>query len=149
MTCAVIELEIHQRFSAPPAKVFAVVTDHKRLEEWQKGTRVTIQKPGVPPPNGLGAVRKITTGPMSVYEEVVRWEEPNAMDYRLIRGFPLKDHLGEIRLNATPDGGTQLDYRIRYWVPWYAGGSVVGRLFGRQLQGVIAAALEKLARELS
>jgi uncharacterized protein YndB with AHSA1/START domain len=143
-----IEVEMHQHFSAPPATVFAAVTDHKRLEEWQKGTRVTLEKTGVPAPNGLGAVRKISTGPMSIYEEVVRWEEPHQMDYRLIRGLPLRDHLGEIRFKPTPEGGTLIEYRIRYWVPWYAGGSVVGRLAGRQLQRVIGAALAKLAREL-
>ena len=40
-----IELEIDQHFSAPPQRVFDAVTDHKRIEEWQKGTRVTIEKP--------------------------------------------------------------------------------------------------------
>ena len=143
-----IELEIHQHFAAPPATVFAAVTDHKRLEEWQKGTRVTIEKPGTPAPNGLGAVRKISAGPMSVYEEVVRWEEPHAMDYRLLRGLPLHDHLGEIRFKPTPEGGTLLEYRIRYHVPWYAGGNVLGRVMGSQLQRVIAAAMQKLAGEL-
>jgi len=143
-----VELEIDQHFSAPPEKVFAAVTDHKRIEDWQKGTRVTIEKPGVPPPNGLGAVRKIRGGPITVYEEVVRWEAPYIMDYRLIRGFPLRDHLGELRLQPTPEGGTMLYYRIRYRVPWYAGGSLAGRAFGRQLQRIIAVAMEKLAREL-
>jgi len=143
-----IEVEIHQHFSAPPATVFGAVTDHKRLEDWQKGTRVTLEKTGVPPPNGLGAVRRISGGPLHIYEEVVRWDEPHQMDYRLVRGLPLRDHLGEIRFRSTPEGGTLVEYRIRYWVPWYAGGSVVGRLMGRQLQRVIGAALEKLAREL-
>jgi len=143
-----IEVLIQQRFAAPPEKVFAVVTDHKRIEQWQPGTRVTLEKLGNPPPNGLGAVRKVSGGPLSVYEEVVRWEEPRAMDYRLIKGFPLRDHLGEIRFSPTPGGGTLVDYRIHYWVPWYAGGSVVGRLFGRQLQKVISRAFEKLAEEI-
>ena len=52
-----IEVEIDQHFSAPPQKVFEAVTDHKRIAEWQRGTRVSIEKPGVPAPNGLGAVR--------------------------------------------------------------------------------------------
>ena len=143
-----IKLEIEQHFSVPPERVFAAVTDHKRIEEWQKGTHVTIETPGVPSPNGLGAVRKISGGPLTVYEEVVRWEEPYIMDYRLIRGFPLRDHLGELRLQPTPEGGTMLYYRIRYRVPWYAGGPILGHAFGHQLRRVIAVAMEKLAREL-
>ncbi|HYC15062.1 MAG TPA: SRPBCC family protein [Stellaceae bacterium] len=143
-----IEVEIDQHFSAPPQKVFDAVTDHKRIEEWQRGTRVSIERPGVPPPNGLGAVRKITGGPLRVYEEVVRWEAPHAMDYRLIRGAPLRDHLGELRFTPTPEGGTLLEYRIRYHLPWWAGGAVVGRLFGRQLERVIGGAMKRLARDL-
>jgi len=87
-----IEVEIDQHFSAPPQKVFDAVTDHKRSEEWQRGTRVSIERPGVPPPNGLGAVRKI-------------------------RGGPLRDHLGALRFTPTPEGGTLLEYRIRYRLP--------------------------------
>src|ERR1051325_8733205 len=125
-----IEVEIHQHFSAPPATVFAAVTDHKRIEEWQKGTRVTIETPGVPAPNGLGALHKISTGPRSVYEEVARWEEPHEMDYRLIRGLPLHDHLGEIRFKPTPEGGPVGEDRIRYRVPWSARGSAVRPVIG-------------------
>lgn len=143
-----VEIEIKQRFSAPPERVFAAVTDHKRLEQWQKGTRVTIQTLGVPPPNGLGAVRKVKTGPISIYEEVVRWEEGRAMDYHLFRGAPLKDHLGEIRLAPTPEGGTMVNYRIRFRMPWYAGGRVVARLIARQLENVVRTAYARLAEEI-
>jgi uncharacterized membrane protein len=70
------------------------------------------------------------------------------MDYRLIRGAPLRDHLGELRFKPTPEGGTLLEYRIRYRIPWWAGGAVVERLFGRQLERVIGGAMTRLARDL-
>ena len=144
----VTRIEIQQRFSAAPARVFAAVTDHKRLEQWQKGTRVTIERDGVPPPNGLGAIRKVANGPLRLYEEVVRWEEPQAMDYRLVRGAPLNDHLGEIRLAPAADGGTLVRHRIRFAVPWYAGGRPMERLISIQLERVIRAAYARLAEEL-
>jgi len=143
-----VEIQLEQRFSAPPVKVFAAVTDHKRLESWQPGTKVTIEKPGVPAPNGLGAVRKIKQGPINIWEEVVRWEEPTAMDYHLFKGPPLRDHLGEIRLSPTADGGTMVSYRIRFRMPWWAGGDVVARLIAKQLRGVIATAYSRLADEI-
>jgi len=143
-----VEIDIEQRFSAPPAKVFAAVTDHKRLESWQPGTTVTIEKPGVPAPNGLGAVRRIKQGPINIWEEVVRWEEPTAMDYHLFKGPPLRDHLGEIRLAPTADGGTMVSYKIRFGMPWWAGGDFAARLVAKQLRGVIAAAYARLADEI-
>src|SRR5262249_39344012 len=130
-----------RRFSQP-----SPITNGSRTGK--KGTRVTIEKPGVPAPNGLGAVRKIRGGPLSMGEEIVLWDEPHAMDYRLIRGVPLRDHLGDLRFLPTPEGGTLLEYRIRYRVPWYAGGSIVGRLFGKQLERVIGNAMQRLALEL-
>ena len=144
----VTRIEIQQRFSASPARVFAAVTDHKRLEQWQKGTRVTIEKDGVPPPNGLGAIRKVSNGPFHIYEEIVRWEEPQAMDYRIVRGAPLRDHLGEIRLAPAADGGTLVRYRVRFELPWYAGGRLMERLVSRQLERLITAAYARLAEEL-
>jgi uncharacterized protein YndB with AHSA1/START domain len=148
ITRRVTEIHIEQRFSAPPDRVFAAVTDHRRLESWQPGTKVTIERQGVPAPNGLGAIRKVKTGPLTIYEEVVRWEEPEAMDYHLFRGAPLRDHLGEIRLAPVADGGTMVSYRIRFTMPWYVGGDLAARLVARQLRAVIAAAYARLAEEI-
>ena len=148
MTRAMVEIQIEHRFSAPIEKVFAAVTDHKRLESWQPGTKVTIEKQGVPPPNGLGAVRRIKQGPLNIREEVVRWEEPTAMDYHLFTGPPLRDHLGEIRLSPIAEGGTMVSYRIRFGMPWWAGGNFAARLVAGQLKSVIGAAYARLAEEI-
>jgi uncharacterized protein YndB with AHSA1/START domain len=148
MTGAMVEMEVEQRFSAPIDAVFAAVTDHKRLESWQPGISVTIEKEGVPAPNGLGAVRRIKQGPLNIWEEVVRWEHPTAMDYRLFKGPPLRDHLGEIRLSPLGERGTMVRYRIRFGMPWWAGGDFTARLVAHQLKTVIAAAYSRLAEEL-
>lgn len=142
-----VEITIEQKFSAPPERVFAVVTEHKRIEEWQKGLEVTLERPGIPSPNGLGAVRKIKNGPLSIREEVVRWEEPRAMDYRVIGGAPLRDHLGAIRLAAAADGGTNVSYTIRFGMPLYLGGDVAARMVAKQLERIIKAAYARLAAE--
>ena len=142
-------IEMKQHFAAPPAVVFAAVTDHAGMERWLEGVRVTIEREGSPPPNGLGAVRRVRARGITVREEVVRWEEPSAMDYRIVGGSPLRDHLGEIRLHPSPDGGTDLDYRIRFAVPWYFGGSLLGSIVARQLGGEMQAGLGRLAERLA
>ena len=141
------EIRIQQRFDAPPERVFAAVTDHAGMSQWLDGVTVTVEKPGTPAPNGLGAVRRISARGLAIREEVVRWEEPSAMDYRVTGGAPLRDHLGELRV--TPAGaGTLLDYRIRFRVPWYFGGAVVGGLVARQLRDEIEKGLGRLASRL-
>ncbi|MBI3768528.1 MAG: SRPBCC family protein [Deltaproteobacteria bacterium] len=142
------EVRIQQMFAVPPARLFAVVTDHRNLGKYMTGAEVTIEREGKPPPNGLGTVRKVKARGLAIYEEVVRWEEPKAMDYRVIRGAPLRNHLGEIRLTPTPDGGTQVDYRIQFSVPWYFGGGLLGSYLAREFESTIGKCLAMMAAEV-
>jgi hypothetical protein len=70
------------------------------------------------------------------------------MDYRPVKGPPLRDHLGEIRLSPIVKGGTTVRYRIRFGMPWWAGGDLTARLVANRLKTVIAAAYRRLADEL-
>jgi len=65
----------------------------------------------------------------------------------LLRAGPAQ-LLGEIRLAPTPDGGTMVTYKIRFGMPWWAGGDMTARLIARQLKGVITAAYARLAEEI-
>jgi uncharacterized protein YndB with AHSA1/START domain len=140
------EIHLQQRFQAPPERTFATVTDHEGMPAWVPA-KVRLVKQGAPDRNGLGAVRRVSARGLVVQEEVVRWEPPRAMDYRVIGLSPLRDHLGEMRFS--PDGaGTLLDYRIRFRVPWYFGGALLGAYIEKTLRAEISTGLEKLAGTL-
>jgi len=140
------EIVMRQRFTATPDRVFAALTDHAALGSWLPAD-VRLETPGTPPPNGLGAVRVVRVRGLSVRERVTRFDAPSAMDYRVISGAPFQDHLGEIRV--TPDGdGALVAYRIRFGWPWYAGGTLVGRLVAAQLEREITAGLARLVASL-
>ena len=96
---------------------------------------------GHPDRNGVGAVRCFKTGPVSVYEEVLTFEPPKRMTYRVVRGgIPImKDHLGEVLLE--PDGaGTRLIWRCRFdsKVPGLGAPMrwLITRLFRNALEGL-------------
>ena len=133
-------------FTAPPNRVFEAMTDHVGFGTWMK-TRITLERSGTPAPNGLGAVRAIHAGGLTIREEVVRWEAPRAMDYRVISGAPFQRHLGEIRITPRGDGA-RLDYRIRFEWPWWAGGTVVGRLLASRLEHEISSGVARMATAL-
>ncbi len=135
------------RFAAAPERVFAALTDHVGFGK-VVGARISLERPGTPPPNGLGAVRAVAAGGLTVREEVVRFEPPHAMDYRVIAGAPFTDHLGTLRITPA-DGGSRLDYTIRFAWPWYLGGDAVGGLVGAALRRQIGAGLERLAASLA
>jgi len=134
-------VEVERRFAAPPATIWALVSDHAGYSRWAGLGRARLATEGHPDRNGVGAVRCFQTGPVSVFEEVLSFEPPKRMTYRVVRGgIPImKDHLGEMRLE--PDGaGTHLVWRCRFAssVPglgaplrWF-----VTRVFRRALDGL-------------
>jgi uncharacterized protein YndB with AHSA1/START domain len=137
---------MEQRFDASPERVFDLVTDHVAFGRFV-GADISVERPGTPAPNGLGAVRMVRARGTAVREEVVRWEPPHAMDYRVIGGAPLRNHLGQIRLS--PDGaGTMMRYEIRFDMPWWLGGSAAGGVVGRLLQREITGGLARMAASL-
>ena len=137
---------MRQHFAAPPERVFELLTDHVGFGR-ALGEDIRLERQGVPAPNGLGAVRAIHARGLTIREEVIGWEVPRAMDYRVVSGAPLQNHRGEIRI--APDGsGARLDYRIRFDWPWYLGGAFVGGLVARALERQIAGGIARMAATL-
>jgi SAM-dependent methyltransferase/uncharacterized protein YndB with AHSA1/START domain len=134
-------VEVERRFAAPPAQVWKVYTDHAGWSAWAGLGRARLETEGHPDRNGVGAVRCFTTGGVSVFEEVLSFEPPKRMTYRVVRGgIPImKDHLGEVLLE--PDGaGTRLIWRCRFDSSLPGLGPpmrwLVTRLFRRALAGL-------------
>jgi hypothetical protein len=58
---------------------------------------------GEPEPDGVGAVRRFTRFGVGSQEEVVAWEPPHHLGYRILTGFPVRNYRADV--NLTPDGG--------------------------------------------
>ncbi len=103
-----------RRFSAPPQAVWDVYTDHAHWQDWAGIGSSTLAHEGSPDRNGCGALRVLGTGPVRAYEEVVDFDPPKRMTYRVVKGgLPMKDHLGEVRFE--PDGeGTRVVWSCRF-----------------------------------
>lgn len=140
------EVLLQERFAVPPERVFGALTDHAAFGRLI-GADIRVERAGTPAPNGLGAVRAVRAGGLTVREEVVRWEPPHAMDYRVVSGAPLQRHLGQIRILPEP-GAARLEYRIRFDWPRYLGGGLVGGWIARALARQIGAGLRRLAADL-
>jgi uncharacterized protein YndB with AHSA1/START domain len=107
-------VEVTRRFAASPQQVWDVYTDHAGWKHWAGFTRSWLAVEGKPDPNGPGAVRAFGSGPVTAFEEVLEFEAPKRMTYRVVRGgLPMKNHLGEVRFEA--DGyGTRVVWRCRF-----------------------------------
>jgi uncharacterized protein YndB with AHSA1/START domain len=137
-------VEVKRVFDAPIERVWERYTDHVSWTQWAGLGKVRLDREGVPPPNGVGCVRVIASGGVKVYEEVLTFDPPRRMTYRVVRGgIPMRDHLGEVDLEAQGDR-TLLTWRCRFdsRIPG------LGGLFRALITRLFRNALEQLAKDL-
>jgi uncharacterized protein YndB with AHSA1/START domain len=96
---------------APPEVVWEVLTDYPGYADLTPARRVELEREGTPPPNGVGAIRKIVAVGPPVREEITDFEPERKLVYKLLSGLPVKDHVGTITLEPAP-GGTRMHYSV-------------------------------------
>ena len=107
-------VEVSVRVTAAPDVVWARLTAHEAMAAWWPGLReVTLDPPGSPDRNGLGAVRVMRSVGTPVREEVVSWDPPHTYSYRVRNFAPLREHLGRVTVRPA-DGGAAVDWRIEF-----------------------------------
>jgi len=95
--------------SAPPSEVWPLVGEAHRWKEWSFLTQSDLVSPGVPHPEGVGAVRRFTRWGMGSKEQVAVWDPPHHLRYTILSGFPVRDYVADVTL--TPDeGGTLITW---------------------------------------
>ena len=129
---------------ASPEAVWRLVADITTWSDWGQWSTTTREREGAPPPDGVGAVRRLKTFPFTSVEEITAFEPSQRLGYKLLKGMPMRDYNAEIVLSPAPDGGTEIAWRSEFdtWVPGLAGGL---RRFMRDHAGRLAAAAEQAA----
>lgn len=97
------------RYPVPPEILWGIVTDHEGMSRWL-GADVRVVAASAE--GGVGTVRRISAGPLRIDEEVVAWDPPRRMVYRIVRGLPLRYHRGEVRVAPWGDGESELAWEI-------------------------------------
>ena len=105
--------ELRKEVPAPPEQVWEVVIDHKGWADWAGIKEAVLRCQGHPPPNGLGAIRVFRAKGLAIEEEIVGFEPPRRMEYRLTAGAPVRDHRGEVRLEPC-DAGTLVIWKVEF-----------------------------------
>lgn len=108
------KIHIIQDFEVPRDRVFDFLSDHERLSQIYPGAFKRIVNSRDPQfINGIGSVRRITNFPLVLDEEVTRFIYPELIEYKLIEGPFIKDHLGTMKFYDLDNGTrSRLDYTI-------------------------------------
>ncbi|MEV0298276.1 SRPBCC family protein [Nocardia sp. NPDC050710] len=71
----------------------------------------TLKKPGTPTPNGVGAQYQIGKAGVGFVEETTDLVPGERMEYKIIKGAPVKRHVGIITFTDA-DNGTLVSYTM-------------------------------------
>ncbi|MCX4091588.1 SRPBCC family protein [Nocardia sp. alder85J] len=72
----------------------------------------TLREPGSGEPNGVGAVYAVGRAGVTIIEETTQLVPGERMEYKVVRGGVVKNHLGTITFADAPDG-TLVSYTMR------------------------------------
>ncbi|MBF7073205.1 SRPBCC family protein [Glaciecola sp. MH2013] len=117
-------IHVERTINKPIEEVFAVLSDHANYAQFKGVDASKLLIEGSEHKNGLGAVREIIASGANLHEEIVAFEPPFKLGYKIIKSSPLPyDHfLGEVTLEER-DGQTH--------VIWRSQGRITTPLLGR------------------
>jgi hypothetical protein len=118
---------------APVDVVWPLVGEADRWHEWSFLTKTGLEREAAPVADGVGAVRKFTRFGVGSREEVLAWEPPGHLAYRILSGFPVRNYRADVTLTA--DGtGTHIEWVGTYDPKWPGTGSVLARVLNGMMQ---------------
>lgn len=139
-------IHVERTINKPIAEVFAVLSDHANYAQFKGVDKSTLLVEGKLEKNGLGAVREIVAGGANLHEEIVAFDPPYKLGYKVIKSKPLPyDHeLGEITLEERGDK-THVTWRSVGHISIFLLGSLY---FDKQVQNVGSRAFGSILKHI-
>lgn len=138
-------VRFEQFFAAPRERVFAWFSQHENFGLLFPGRTRRLREGHDPAqPNGAGSVREIRIGPLRLEETITRHEPPSLIEYRMTRGWPLRNHRGRLCFDEVA-GGTRLEYTIGFDSRLPLAGSLVAGSLCRSWRRGVQRAIESIA----
>lgn len=133
--------EVHAHADAPVDVVWSVLADARGWHTWTRMKRSELETEGDPAPDGVGALRAFSTGPITSRERVTAFDPPHRLTYALESGLPVADYRAEVTL--APDGtGTSITWRSSFAKATWPGAA-------RPLRAFLHFAVRDIARRLA
>ncbi len=116
-------IKVEHVLNKPPEEVFALISAHERYKEFANFDDSILLEEGDTEKNGLGALRRLSSGMLWFQERITCFERPKKMCYHVEDNsiIPLKHEIGEITIE--PMNGKSR-------VTWVSQARVEGPLLG-------------------
>ena len=126
---------------ADPGTVYELLADGSTWPDWSPIDSFELLEPGAGTPEGLGAVRRFTTGRIHSTERVVELRPSEQLSYVLLSSLAVRDYRADITLAPGP-GGTTITWHSEFRSKMPG----TGGLYRRSLSKFIGRCAEGLAR---
>ncbi|MEL7423953.1 MAG: SRPBCC family protein [Bacteroidota bacterium] len=146
-TTAPQQVEKSYLVHAPIEEVWKVVADHQGMTQWMPMIKhVELVQANEAGEWGEGCERHCQFGPDLLEEKIVHWDPPYGYAYRIGDMHLVKDHLGHIKLESTPEGT-----KVTWTQFFHPNGNFVKRFMARNVMipTVMTKALKNLERQVA
>ena len=127
-------LVVTRAFDAPLDRVWDVL-GHPEASPGS-GVEVEIVRPASAD-DGTGLVRTVRPGKGAFQEEITAVDAPHRLEYRLLKGAPVRDYTGVVTLDGLSDGKTQVDWAISFRPVVPGTGWLISRATSRTIRRVL------------
>ena len=139
-------IHVERTINKPIEEVFAILSDHANYAQFKAIEQSNLLIKGKHEINGQGAVREIISGGSNLHEEIVAYEPPYKLGYKVVKSKPLpyNHQLGEITLKDK-DGKTHVTWRSQGHITIFLLGSLY---FDKQIQSVGSRAFGSILKQI-
>jgi hypothetical protein len=126
-------IEVTARSTADAGTIYRLLADGGTWPSWSPIGSFALERPGTPPPEGVGAVRVFRTGRVTSREELVELVPGRRLSYVLLSGLPLRGYRADVDLTPAGDG-TVIHWRSRFTAKVPGTGPLYRRALARFIQ---------------
>ena len=127
--------------SASTAAVYKLLAEGASWPAWSPIDRAELERPGEPPPEGVGAIRVLRRGRTTGRDEILELVPDRRLVYATLSGVPVRDYVGQVDLEDQAGGGTTIHWHSSFY-PKVRG---TGWLLDHALRRFLAACADGLA----
>lgn len=137
------DIDITERSRARPETVFALLADGATWPRWSPIESFELERPGDPPPEGVGAIRVFRRGRTTGRDEIRALVPDRRLEYVSLSGLPVRDYRAEVELHDDGEG-TVIHWHASF-APVVPGTGWILRLGLRRFLGQCARGLAQAA----
>ncbi len=108
-------ISVSQEFNVPREEVFAIIADPFKIAAINSYGVERIKDSTGDDINGVGSVRRLKMGIFSSIDEAITvFDVPDLIEYRVLSGVPVKNHVGRIKFVDIGNGRSRVDIFIQF-----------------------------------